>query len=100
MTSHNANQGTEESDEFNISSLWPAYFNLCRKVLREMEQSLSSRDFDRVRVLGHNLKGSGSAYGFPMLTEWGQGIEEAAKERNPEHIASLFSHIRDFLASR
>jgi CheY-like chemotaxis protein len=58
-----------------------------------MEQS----DFDGIRKLAHNLKGTGTSYGFPDITRLGTAIEHAAKASDkPEasrEMAELFSYI-------
>ena len=60
-----------------------------------MDQS----DLDGIRKLAHNLKGTGTSYGFPDITRLGAAIERAAKASDkPEasrEIAALFSYIEN-----
>jgi HPt (histidine-containing phosphotransfer) domain-containing protein len=44
-----------------------------------MQETLDRADFDRLRTLGHNMKGSATGYGFPVLSEIGASLESAAK---------------------
>jgi CheY-like chemotaxis protein/HPt (histidine-containing phosphotransfer) domain-containing protein len=57
----------------------PIYLARRREDVRTIETLLSEGDFDKIRVLAHNMKGSGTGYGFPEITELGASIEKAAK---------------------
>jgi PAS domain S-box-containing protein len=49
-------------------------------------EALDRPDFEKIRTLGHNMKGSGGAYGFQRVTEIGGAIEAAAQSRDRETI--------------
>ena len=46
---------------------------------------------------GHKLKGSGGAYGFPVLTDLGAAIEDAALERNTAVIRQKTLELEEYL---
>jgi CheY-like chemotaxis protein len=46
--------------------------------VRAMAAALERYDFEQIRTLGHNMKGSGTGYGFPEITDFGRLIEEAS----------------------
>jgi HPt (histidine-containing phosphotransfer) domain-containing protein len=50
--------------------------------LTAMESALEEPDFQRAKVLAHQLKGSGGGYGFPDLTDIASKLESEAIERN------------------
>ncbi len=53
----------------------------------ELEQSLNDGDLEALRHAVHNLKGAGSGYGFPALTQQSASAEEALKaQRSLEEI--------------
>jgi CheY-like chemotaxis protein/HPt (histidine-containing phosphotransfer) domain-containing protein len=71
--------------------------------LRRHEASLLQElrivgEFDRIRVLAHNMKGTGASYGMPRLTELGAAMEIAAKESNAEMLAAQITDLRTYLA--
>ena len=42
------------------------------------ESALASDDFNFLKRTGHNLKGNGSMYGFPQISEIGKTLEDAS----------------------
>jgi PAS domain S-box-containing protein len=40
------------------------------------------QDFEQLRLIAHDIKGTGAAYGFPDLTRLSALIEESARDRN------------------
>lgn len=62
-----------------ILQLLPSYVANRHADLEVLDRSIAENDMTRLRRLGHNLKGSGAAYGLPPVSELGAGIEDAAK---------------------
>ncbi len=71
-------QYTSDADDFGVAELVPQYLDLCRHDLAMLHAALQRHDFEQIRVVGHNLKGSGGAYGFPGLSSIGARVESAA----------------------
>ena len=63
------------------------------KLTRALEES----DFETIRVTGHNLYGSGSAYGLDQISWLGADFEKAADARNAPDIERLIGELTDFL---
>ena len=57
----------------------PAYLQNCRDNIAVMGAALDRHDFAAVSILGHNLRGSGGAFGFQAITDIGAGLEQAAE---------------------
>jgi CheY-like chemotaxis protein len=74
----------------DLEDLIPAYLEKRRKDVVACRVALDAEDFAAIRRLGHNMKGTGTGYGFPGLTELGGEIEAAA-------IRSDASALRDQL---
>lgn len=55
-----------------------AYVEKRRKDIPTYRKALAERDFEALRVMGHRMKGTGTGYGFPMLSAIGDTIEQAA----------------------
>ena len=47
--------------------------------------------------MGHNMKGVGSSYGFPPITEIGRGLEAAALAGAKEEIRKQVAALADYL---
>jgi histidine phosphotransfer protein HptB len=48
------------------------------KELETLREALNSGDYECIRSLGHNLKGTGTGYGFPALSAIGKELEQDA----------------------
>ncbi|CCO23377.1 Hpt domain-containing protein [Maridesulfovibrio hydrothermalis] len=81
----------------DLEDIMPRYLEIRKKELIELEQAVKSKDFDQIRMLGHKLKGTGSAYGFDELSILGTLIEDKACENDIEGIPEFASKVRRFL---
>jgi HPt (histidine-containing phosphotransfer) domain-containing protein len=66
--------------------------------IARLTNALGSADFETIRITGHNLFGSGAAYGFDDISTMGAGIESAATERDVPQIERLIGDLRELLA--
>ena len=66
--------------------LVPQYLDDRRQDVAALSALLASRDFDRIAVIGHNLKGSGTSYGFPEISSLGGAMESAAESHQIEAL--------------
>jgi len=80
-----------------VRGLLPGYLERRDEELMRLRSLLENKKFADIRVLGHNLSGSGGAYGLPMLTDIGRRIEAAAKESNEDVLSVELDHLDDFL---
>jgi HPt (histidine-containing phosphotransfer) domain-containing protein len=92
-------QSKPDDDDFGMAELIPQYFALCRRDLLSLGAALEKKQFEDVRVLGHNLKGSGGAYGFPELSEIGSRIETAGTEKDEAVARQGVEQLEFFLRS-
>jgi histidine phosphotransfer protein HptB len=60
-------------------------------------QLLASSDFERIRALAHDLKGTGSAFGFSELTTLGAAIENSAKQADAAKLNEEMEALKDYL---
>ncbi|MEO1083792.1 MAG: response regulator, partial [Acidobacteriota bacterium] len=76
-----------------IRDLIPGFLERCRASAAELVAGAGSEEAQRT---GHNLKGSGAAYGFPRISTLGSAIEESAKQG--ENWGHLALELQDYLA--
>ena len=57
----------------------PAYLQNCRQNVIGMLDALDRVDFETVTFLGHQMRGSGGAYGFQAITDISAALEQAAE---------------------
>jgi len=103
MGSENKGGGSrpgEEEDDFGLAEILPQYFALCQRDLLNLRDALDQNDFEKVRVLGHNLKGSGGAYGLPEISEIGSSLEESGKLQDTSLAKTGVDRLAAFLSVR
>lgn len=67
--------------------------------VKKLRDALQNADFEAIRVTGHNLLGSGSAYGLDKISSMGENIETAAVAGDRAAIEALLSEMEAFLAT-
>ncbi len=80
-----------------VRSLLPGYLTRRREEHAKLVELLAGKQFVELRVIGHNLSGSGGAYGLPGLTEIGRRIEMAAADSNAAGIAAQLDEMDLYL---
>ena len=73
------------------------YIRSRQKEALEMKQLLLEQNFERLRLLAHNMKGTGLPYGFPLVTELGGEIEVAAKQQNAAALAEQLMRLAEYV---
>jgi len=63
----------------------------------KLTQALSDSDFETIRVTGHNLYGSGAAYGLDHISWIGASIEKAADSKDVSEIERSIDELESFL---
>jgi HPt (histidine-containing phosphotransfer) domain-containing protein len=80
-----------------IQEMAEGYLQRRRQELVEMRESLTQADFERLRTLGHNMKGAATGYGFPVLSEIGGSLECAARNANTADLAIEIQRLAEAL---
>jgi CheY-like chemotaxis protein len=80
-----------------MAELRASYLGRRREEVHALEQALQERDFAAILKAGHNLKGTGAAYGYGEITDIGRSLEAAAKEADAPAIESLLGRIDSYL---
>lgn len=63
----------------------------------KLRGALESEDFETIRVTGHNLYGSGSAYGLDEVSRIGANLEQAAEQQDGAGVTRLIDDLAIFL---
>ena len=61
--------------------------------------ALARKDFESIRDKGHNLFGSGSAYGLDRISELGAALEKTAKRQSGDEIGRLIEKLEAFICN-
>lgn len=73
------------------------YLENRKEDVTKLSGALVAGDFETIRVTGHNLYGSGAAYGLDDISHIGAGIESAAQSADRERLERLIGELREFL---
>ena len=69
-----------------IKALLPTYLGRRVSDVAMIAELLEAGDYLAIRRLGHNLRGSGAAYGFPEISYFGTNLEIAAQDSDHETV--------------
>lgn len=79
------------------ASLISWYMRVRQDDLERFRQAMEAGDFESIRQLGHQWKGTGTSYGMPEITEFGAKLEACAAQGNKQEIESLIGEARGYL---
>lgn len=80
-----------------VQSLLPGYLVRREAELVRLRSLLAEGRLDEIRTLGHNLSGSGGAYGLPGLTTIGRQLEAAAGDGDSDAIGGHLDALHSYL---
>jgi CheY-like chemotaxis protein len=83
----------------DVAELLPGYLENRQQELPRLFDALEGRDFEPIRVAGHNMKGTGAAYGCPELGEIGARLEAAARLANGADVEEGLLAVGELLKS-
>lgn len=63
----------------------------------KLTKALAESDFETIQATGHNLYGSGAAYGLDQISWLGEHFEKAAIAQNAPEIERLIGELTEFL---
>ena len=81
----------------DLTGLIPGFLENRRKDARAIMGGVEQKDFEIIRDLGHDMKGTGGGYGFDAITDIGRALEQAAKDENPTEILKLAKELATYL---
>jgi PAS domain S-box-containing protein len=75
----------------------PAYLQNCRQNVVVMLDALDRVDFETVTSLGHQMRGSGGAFGFQAITDIGAALQEAAESGDKDVSRKWVGALSNYL---
>ena len=82
-----------------IADLVPEYLSARSDDVQGLRRALEEGDLESIRVLAHNLAGSGEAYGFTRLTELGRALEDVTGSGDRDEASFWIDEIERYLAT-
>ena len=81
----------------DLEDLIPEYLKSIRQNIKKIRDFLENGNFDNIRILAHNMKGSGGGYGFNLISEIGLSIENASNLKNDTLIRNNLDQLESYL---
>jgi HPt (histidine-containing phosphotransfer) domain-containing protein len=81
----------------DLMDLVPVYLERRHADVVALEDALKLGDMERVRILGHSMKGSGGGYGFDGITEIGLRLEDAGRSGDAGAARTGIEDLEDYL---
>jgi CheY-like chemotaxis protein len=81
-----------------LEELVPRYLEARRNDLPKMLKLLAASGFAPLSALAHDLKGTGTPYGFPALTRIGEALEQSAKCMDAAAVSGQLAELEDYLS--
>ncbi len=88
----NINKDNNDEDPF-AAELMDSYLEGRKEDVRLLQRAVVNENYELVRMIGHNLFGSGGAYGLEVLSVIGDKLERAAQAKNVEDIRSAIKEL-------
>jgi HPt (histidine-containing phosphotransfer) domain-containing protein len=80
-----------------VEAAIPEFLEGRRQDLRALREALDRSDYETIRLVGHRMRGSGSGYGFDKITQIGESLEQAGRNRAPGEIPRWLAELSDYL---
>jgi CheY-like chemotaxis protein len=81
----------------SLRDLAPGYLENRRRDLPRLAAALTGGDWETIRVIGHNVKGTGAGYGFDAISRIGAALEVAAKAHDSAEIGARVDELTRYL---
>ncbi|WP_051286373.1 hybrid sensor histidine kinase/response regulator [Megalodesulfovibrio gigas] len=80
-----------------LKDLAPTFLQAIQSKISPFRRALLPEDMEALSRLGHQLKGEGAAFGFPILGELGAQLEGAALRGDSDGAAAVLDRLQDVL---
>jgi len=82
----------------DLEDLIPVFMSNRHKELDALRAALAAADFEKLRQLGHRMKGVGNSYGFAYVSTLGKYIEDGARSGDRAALQASISEYDDYLS--
>ena len=63
--------------------------------LKEIEQLIDAKDWEKLAGILHQLKGTGGNFGYPLITSLAGKMEFQAINKNQDELLTLFLELKE-----
>ncbi len=88
-------QQTEVAPDEELMEIYREFDMSLSGKYRELSEAAAGKNYDTLSGIGHDLKGSGGAFGREKISMIGRQIEAAAKEKDDKTVRSLLDSLAE-----
>ena len=85
--------------EEGMEDIVPGYVERRRAEIPLYQRALGTGDMEAIRMMAHRMKGTGTGYGLPALTEFGGAMEQAAAKNDAGELGRKLEEFSRYLNS-
>lgn len=83
--------------EADLEDLIPTFLDNRQTDIQSLDAHIADEDYEPIRIMGHSMKGYGSAYGFDEISYIGAKMEKAAIAKNMDIIKNERENLVSYL---
>ena len=83
----------------DLEELVPGFLASKQNDIKQFLQFLSEKNYDKIRIEGHKMKGEGRGYGFDVISDVGSALESLAQGKNSECIRDELDKLQQYISS-
>ncbi len=80
-----------------IKAKIPGYLLKRQEDVQKLKSFLDEKNWDEIKMIGHQLKGNGPTFGFDEIGEIGSQLEEAASNEAGQEVIPLIKRLEQVL---
>ena len=80
-----------------LEDMIPEYLEHRKAEVPIIQGALEQNDYPALREIGHDIEGTGGAFGFKGLAELGRALRLAAREEDNSEIEKIAEQIETYL---
>jgi len=80
-----------------LAAQLPAFLRNRRQDVLTSLEVLEAGDFETIERLAHSMKGAGTSFGFPIITDIGSALEQSARAADVEGLRSRLKELSAYL---
>jgi HPt (histidine-containing phosphotransfer) domain-containing protein len=80
-----------------LEEIAPSYLASRKGQIPILLNFLADSNFEEIRKIAHDLKGTGTSFGFPELTKFGEQLQRSAIDASAVEVGRQLLELRDYL---
>lgn len=81
----------------DLIDIVPDYVERRKKELDNLKKLNTESNYEEIKKIAHKMIGSGSGYGFDLISEKGRELEKAAFQQDKNKISEILNQLEDYL---